>query len=66
MKTLIVTCILLAILAARAYWQLEDAQAENTELRAQVADAMFEIERLEGRYHGCLDTKRMLRAGVIE
>ena len=63
-------CVIITVLAfgiaAWSLWQQEDLEQALADSRADYADAMIEVERLEARLSTCMEIKHQLRNGVID
>ena len=56
-------CVIVTV-ASLAVALVENSSHAAT--KVELAEALIEVERLEARYAGCIDTKNALRAGRID
>ena len=63
MKAAIVIAIFMTALAAYFAVSSEKAEEREQAARADLTDALFEVERLDAQLSTCMDIKHRLRAG---
>lgn len=61
-----IAAVLALVVAAWSLWQQEDIEQALADSRADYAEAMIEVERLEARLSTCMEIKRQLRNGRVD